>query len=41
MATMVGKRVFLSITMLVVDLVAASAGMDLPDKGIILRGEVA
>ena len=38
---MVGKRVFLSITMLVVDLFVASAGMDLPGKGIILRGEVA
>lgn len=41
MATMVGNKVFLSITMLVVDLFAASAGMDLPGKGMILRGDVA
>ena len=38
---MVGNKVFLSITMLLVDLVAASAGMDLPDKGITLLGEAA
>jgi len=39
MATTVGNRVFLSITMLVVDLLAASAGMDLPGKGMILWGD--
>ena len=41
MATTVGNRVFLSITMLVVDLFAASAGIDLPGKGMILRGVAA
>ena len=38
---MVGNKVFLSITMLLVDLVAASAGTDLPDKGITFLGDAA
>ena len=38
---MVGNKVFLSITMPVVDLLAASTGMDLPGKGMTLRGDVA
>jgi len=37
---MVGNKVFLSITMPVVDLLTASAGMDLPGKGMTLRGDV-
>ena len=38
---MVGNKVFLSITMPVVDLLTASTGMDLPGKGMTLRGDVA
>jgi len=40
MATRVGNKVFLSITMPVVDLLAASTGVDLPGKGMTLRGAV-
>ena len=36
---MVGNKVFLSITMLVVDLLTFSVGTDLPDKGMTLLGD--
>ena len=38
---MVGNKVFLSITMLVVDLLTFSVGIDLPDKGMTLLGDAA
>ena len=39
--TTLGSKVFLSITMTVLDLLTGSAGADLPGKGMTLRGEAA
>ena len=38
---MVGNKVFLSITIPGVDLLAVSSGVDLPGKGMTLRGDAA